>query len=59
MMVNLDVDGYTKTLNQRLLLHVVLLTLNQLNIVLKLELSPKFFFSFQFQWKYLPKSLFN
>jgi len=46
MMVNLDVDGYTKTLNQRLLLHVVLLTLNQLNIVLKLELSPKFFFSF-------------
>jgi len=39
MMVNPVVDGYTKTPNQRKILHTVLLTLNQLNMVLTLELS--------------------
>jgi len=42
-MVNPDVDCYTKTLNQRKKTLGVLLTLNQLNMVLKLELSPKNF----------------
>ena len=42
-MVNPDVDGYTQTLNQRKILRRVLLTLNQLNMVLKLEWSPNFF----------------
>jgi len=40
-MVNPDVDAYTKTLNQRKTLRGVLLTLNQLNVVLNLELAPK------------------
>ena len=45
-MVNPHVDDYTQTLNQRKILHGVLLTLNQLNMVLKLELflfRKKFF----------------
>jgi len=42
-MVNPHVDGYTKTLNHRKY-YGVLLTLNQLNMVLKLELSSKNFF---------------
>ena len=41
VMVNPDVDAYTKTLNQRKTLRGVLLTLNQLNVVLNLELAPK------------------
>ena len=43
-MVNPDVDGYTKTLNQRKIFRGGLLTLNQLNMLLKFELSPKIVF---------------
>jgi len=46
MMVDPDVDGYNKTLNQRKILRGVLLTLNQFTMVLKLEF-PKFFFCVQ------------
>jgi len=46
MIVVTDVDDYTKTLNHRKY-YGVLLTLNQLNMVLKLELSSKIFFCFQ------------
>jgi len=42
--VNSVVDGYTNTLKQRKILYGVLLTLNQLNMVLKLELSLQKFF---------------
>jgi len=44
MMVNPDVDGYTKTLNQRKIFRGGLLTLNQLNMLLKFELFPKIVF---------------
>jgi len=46
MMANPNVDGYTKTLNHRKYCRV-LLTLIQLNMVLKLELSSKSFFCVQ------------
>jgi len=45
MMVNPYLGGYTKTLNRTKILRGVLLILNQLNMVLKLELSPPNFFS--------------
>jgi len=43
MMVKPDVDGYIKTLNQRIILRGVLLPLNQLNMVFKLQLYPQKF----------------
>jgi len=42
MMVNPDVDGYTKTLNQRKILHGVLFTLNQYGVEVG-NISPKNF----------------